>query len=393
MTSALDGRVYLDHNATAPLRPEAAAAIADVLARPAGNPSSVHAEGRAARAVVEEARARVAALCGVASGEIVFTSGGSEAIAAAIYGVCEKAPAPRRRIVMSAIEHSAVLAAAAHAERRGYTVIGIPVGSDGRVDPDEFVDRLGTEGTALAILQWANNETGVIQPVREIGQACTRAGAAFFVDAVQAAGRIPLTARAVGAHLMAVSGHKLGGPQGTGALCVREGLSLAPLVPGGAQERRRRGGTEAVALIAGFGAAAEAARAKLSVESARVTRLRARLETRLRSLWRDVRIHGEGAPRLAGTINFSLPGAGGEMLVIALDLAGFAVSSGSACASGAVEPSHVIRAMGASEEEARGALRVSLGWSTTEEDVDRFLRALPDVVAEVRAAGREAPTS
>jgi len=378
-------RAYLDHNATSPLRPEAAAALHAALEQRLGNASSIHAEGRAARRAVEEARAQVAALLAVPAGEITFTGSGTEAIATAILGVCARLPAEKRRIVVSAVEHSAVLDAARQAAASGIEVEEVAPGPDGRMAPSVMARRIGLD-TGLVALQWANNETGVLQPVREVGQAAAASGAAYFVDAVQAAGKVALDARAAGAHLVAVSAHKLGGPQGVGALCVREGLLLQPLVPGGGQEGRRRGGTEAVAAIAAFGAAAEAARSRMAAEAGRLMRLRARIEMRLRALFPDLRIHGEGAPRLTNTVNVGFPGIAGESLAIALDLAGFAVSTGSACASGAVLPSHVIRAMGGSEEEARGAVRISLGWSTTEEEVERFLDAVPPVVARVREA-------
>lgn len=379
----MSARVYLDHNATSPLRPEAARCVSAGLATGPANASSVHAEGRWARAQVEEARAKVAALAGLPPGEIVFTSGGSEAIAAAVSGVCERAPQTRRRIVVSSVEHSAVLESVRHAGRRGFTVEEVPCGPEGRVDADVFASRLAAD-VALAALQWANNETGVLQPVREIGEACAQVGAAFLVDAVQAAGKVALDPHGLGVHLLALSAHKLGGPQGVGALGIRDGVLLSPLIHGGAQERRRRGGTEPVLALSGFGAAAETALARLSAETARLTRLRARIETRLRAEFSSVRIHGEGVPRLANTINFAVPGVPGETLVIALDLRGFAISTGSACASGAVLPSHVLRAMGVSDEEARSSVRLSLGWSTGEDDVERFLAAFPGVVAQVR---------
>jgi cysteine desulfurase len=376
-------RVYLDHNATSPMRPQAREAVRTAMQDGVGNPASLHTEGRAARAAVERSREQVAALAGVAPSEVCFTSGGSEAIAAAVHGVCERAPEKLRRIVVTAVEHSAVLEAAAQAKRRGFTVVRVPCDREGRVDAGSFVEHL-LPGTALACLQWANNETGVIQPVEEVGRACRRAGVPLLVDAVQAAGKVGLDLWEARADLAVLSGHKLGGPPGSGALVVREGIVLAALIPGGAQEKRRRAGTQSVAAIAGFGAAASAAQDSLRRESERLLRLRARLETRLRQAFARIRFHGQGAPRLANTVNFALPDVSGEVLAIALDLAGFAVSTGSACASGAVEPSHVIRAMGFDEHEARGAVRVSLGWSTTGEDVDRFLEALPGVVERVR---------
>lgn len=375
-------RVYLDHNATSPPRPEAVHAVRSALEGPPGNPASMHGEGRAARALVEQARERVATLTGSAPGEVVFTSGGSEAIAAAVRGVCDRAPTGLRRIVVSAVEHSAVLESARQAAQRGFVVVKVPCGREGRVHTDRFRMHLGPD-VALAALQWANNETGVLQPVEEIGAACREGGVAFLVDAVQAVGKVPIDPRKVCVDLMAVSGHKIGGPQGTGALIVREGLALAPLI-GGAQEQRRRGGTPSVSALSGFGAAAGAVLARSKEERARVLRLRAKIETRLRELFPEIRFHGQAAPRVPNTVNFALAGVPGETLVIALDLAGFAVSTGSACASGAVEPSHVILEMGYDEDEARGAVRVSLGWNTVGADVDRFLEAFPGAVDQVR---------
>lgn len=381
--TAISTRVYLDHNATSPLRAEVRAAWAAALERSCGNPSSMHAEGRVARQLLERARQQVADLLSVAPREVVFTSGGSEAIAAAVRGVCDRAPSGVRRLVVPSIEHSAVLEAARQAARQGFIVVEVPADGTGRVDLDRFALHLGPD-VALAALQWANNETGVIQPVEEAGRACRQAGVAFLVDAVQAAGKVPVDPRRAHADLLAISGHKLGGPQGTGALVVREGIALAPLISGGAQERRRRGGTEAVAALVGLGAAAAVVGDGLQSESQRLLRLRAKIETRLRASFPEVRFHGQAGPRLPNTVNFALPKVPGESLVIALDLAGFALSTGSACASGAVEPSHVIRAMGFDEGEARGAVRVSLGWNTQVEEVDAFLDVLPGVVDQVR---------
>ena len=375
-------RTYLDHNATSPLRPEARDAMLRALDPSYANPSSMHSEGRSARALAEQARGAVAELVCAASSEVVFTSGGSEAISAAIRGVTDRAPESLRKIVLSEIEHSAVLEGARQAERRGFRIARVPCDGEGRVDADRFLQEL--EGATLAALQWANNETGVVQPVDEIGRACRKAGVPFLVDAVQAAGKIAVAFHRVHADLMAVSGHKLGGPAGTGALIVRDGIVLAPLVTGGAQEKRRRGGTQSVAAIAGFGAAARAGLSRMGKESERLLRLRAKLETRLRRIFPEIRFHGQAASRLPNTLNFALPEVSGETLAIALDLAGVAVSTGSACASGAVEPSHVIRAMGYDEGEARGAVRVSMGWSTEAADVDRFLELLPQVVEQVR---------
>lgn len=352
-------RVYLDHNATSPLRDEAKEALRIAVEASFGNPSSIHAEGRRARSALESAREQVAGLAGVPPREVVFTSGASEAIAAAFHGIVEKTPPSRRRIVVSAIEHSAVLAAARAA-------------IDGRV--------------ALVALQAANNETGVLQPVADVGEACARAGAQLLVDAVQAAGRIPIERDRWRASLLALSGHKLGGPAGTGALIVKDGVRLAPLIGGGAQERRRRGGTEAVAALAAFGAACAAAARELPAEGARIASLRDRFESGLAAAAPELTVHGGRAPRLPNTTLVSFPGVSGEALVIALDLAGIAASTGSACASGAVEPSHVLAAMGLSGASAQSAVRFSLGWSTTAADVDRALDAVPGILGRARMA-------
>lgn len=376
-------RVYLDHNATSPLRPQAAEAVRSCLAGRPGNPSSLHAEGRAARAVLENAREKVASLMGVQPSTVLFTSGGSEAIEAAIRGVCDRAPAHIRRIVVSATEHSAVLEAVRAMASKGFRTVEVPCDSDGRVDPEMFTGELRMH-TALAALHWANNETGVVQQVEEVGAACRKAQIPFLLDAVQAAGKISTDVRTVQADFVALSAHKLGGPQGIGALSVREGFVLAPLIHGGAQERRRRGGTEAVALAAGFGAAADVLTREVRRESTRMLKMRARIETFIKKTFPEARIHGQAVARVPNTVNFALRGIPGEMLTIALDLAGFAVSTGSACSSGAATPSHVIRAMGYSEPEAAEAVRISLGWNTTVDEVDRFLEVLPRIVATVR---------
>lgn len=376
-------RIYLDHNATSHLRPEALEAMQRAMGQGQANPSSMHAEGRQAQAVLEHAREAVAELAGAKPPEVVFTSGGSEAIAAAVHGVCARAPNDRRRIVVSEIEHSAVLEAAALAARAGFVVVKVPCDAQGRAKVDRFLMQLG-DGVALAALQWANNETGVIQPVETVGRTCRERGVPFLVDAVQAAGKLPLDPRTSCADMMVLSGHKIGGPQGTGALVVRSGIELSPLIGGGAQEKRRRGGTEGVALAAGFGAAAAVAMRDQKSETRHMLHLRAKIETRIRESFPDVLFHGQIASRLANTVNFAIPGIPGEMLVIAADLAGVALSTGSACASGSVEPSHVILAMGAGEDEARASVRLSVGWSTTHEEVDRFLESFPAIVRQVR---------
>jgi cysteine desulfurase len=373
--------VYLDYNATAPVRPEASAAVAGALAL-TGNPSSVHGFGRRARKCVEDAREQVAALIGAAPADIVFTGSGTEANALALSG------AGRKRILVSAIEHDSVLAAAAALDPEAPR---IPAKRDGTVDL-EALDRLLAERgrDALVSVMLANNETGVIQPVAEIARRAQAAGALVHCDAVQAAGKIPVDVGVLGADLMSLSAHKLGGPQGAGALYVSERIALAPALRGGGQERGRRAGTENVPGIAGFGAAAAAARRDLGA-FARVGELRDKLEAgvlarsnRARRL--GVRIAGAEAPRLPNTSCIVLPGVASETQVMALDLAGVAVSAGSACSSGKVRPSHVLGAMGLPPEEAASAIRVSLGWASQPADVDRFVEAWSAMAARRAAA-------
>lgn len=368
--------LYLDYNATAPVRPEAAAAVSDTLAL-VGNPSSVHRFGRAARKCVEDARDRVAALIGAAPGGIVFTGGGTEANALALAG------AGRKRLLVSAIEHESVLANAASIDSE---TLRIPVTREGIVDLDAL-DRLlaGRGGETLVSLMLANNETGVVQPVAEAARRAHAAGALLHCDAVQAAGKIAVEVGALGADLLSLSAHKLGGPQGVGAVYVSEHIALAATLHGGGQERGRRAGTENVSGIAGFGAAAAAARRDLAAH-ARIAELRDRLEAAVLARSNRARIAGAGAPRLPNTSCIVLPGMASETQVMALDLAGIAVSAGSACSSGKVRPSHVLAAMGAAAEEASAAIRVSLGWASAPADIERFVEAWSGLAARRAAA-------
>ncbi|MBN9259367.1 MAG: cysteine desulfurase [Hyphomicrobium sp.] len=372
-------RTYLDWNATAPLLPEARAAIERAL-DVQGNPSSVHAEGRRARAVVETAREQVAALIGARPSEIVFTSGATEACATVL-------AAPWSAILIAGIEHDAVLrpAEAATGQR-----VALAVGADGRVDLAEVGDKARSAvteygaGNILAALQIANNETGVLQPVAEVATAARDAGALVFTDAAQAAGRIPVDFAAIGADFMALSAHKLGGPKGIGALVVRDGRELAPLIRSGGQERRRRGGTENIPGIAGFGAAADVAR-KTVAEHARIAALRDRLEASLLDTTPEARIVGAGTARLPNTTSIALPGHAAETLVIRFDLAGIAVSAGAACSAGKIGASHVLMAMGLDETTARSAIRISIGPTTTNHDIDRCVAAWREIAAHPRA--------
>ena len=359
--------VYMDCNATVPVRPAAARAVTAALTL-AGNASSVHGFGRAARRAIEDAREQVAALVATAPETVVFTSGGTEANNLALAGT------GRRRILVSAVEHDSVLAAVPAAEI-------LPVDESGLVRLDALADALAVDGApALVSIMLANNETGVIQPVAEAAEVARRAGALIHCDAVQAAGKIDLDFDALGIDLLSLSAHKIGGPQGVGALVVGAGLDLAPSLRGGGQERRRRAGTENLPGIAGFGAAAEAAQEELAA-AAGLADLRNDLERRVRSILPAVEAVASAVPRLPNTSCLLTPGLAAETQVMALDLAGIAVSAGSACSSGKVTPSHVLRAMGRGAAAA-DAIRVSLGWCSSRSDIDRFVAAWQDMVAQ-----------
>ncbi|MGH7123021.1 MAG: cysteine desulfurase family protein [Stellaceae bacterium] len=352
---------YLDWNATAPLRAEAANAMADVL-RLTGNPSSVHRWGREARQAVERARAAVAGLVGAAPAEVVFTSGGTEANRLALSGVSG------RRILISAIEHDSVRDAIPDAAV-------IPVTPEGVVDIAALEALLAADPRpALVSIMLANNETGAIQPIADAAAIARKHDALFHCDAIQSAGKLPIDRRALGADLLSISGHKLGGPQGVGALVVRDGAELVPLQRGGGQERGRRAGTENVPGIVGFGVAAALA-ARESLPSPKIRELRDAAEAALTSVAPDARMFATAAPRLPNTLCIGMPGVPASTQVMALDLAGVMVSAGAACSSGKVRRSHVLSAMGASPEEAESAIRVSLGWSTTAAEIERLVDA------------------
>jgi cysteine desulfurase len=368
-------RSYFDWNATTPLRPEAIAAFADALTI-MGNPSSVHAEGRAARRLVERAREQVAHLVGAKPADVTFTSSGTEANMLALTPAIEtaKEKRPRDKLLMSAIEHSSVRAGGRFPRA---AIDDIPVDSDGRIDLAAFADTVSKAARPLVSLMLANNETGVVQPVAEAAAIVQAAGGLLHVDAVQAAGRIACDIHALGADLLTLSAHKIGGPKGVGALVRgRDDVHFTdPLIRGGGQERGARAGTENVAGIAAFGAAAEAAQRQLAAEGAQMRALRDHLEAGLSAISPQVVIFGNTVERLTNTTLFAFDGAKAETAVIAFDLDGVAVSSGAACSSGKVQPSHVLAAMGVSPGLLRGAVRVSLGWTTTKADVERFLSA------------------
>jgi cysteine desulfurase len=371
--------VYLDHNATTPVDPGVLDAMLPFLRDEYGNPSSLHRLGQRARAAVEEARARVAGLVGADPAEIVFTASGSESDNTALRGATAKAPRPG--IVASAIEHHAVLNTAKAMRDEGRPVGIARVGEGGVLDLGDLAAKVD-DATAVVSVMLANNETGVVQPVAEAARVARDRGALVHCDAVQAAGKIPIDARALGVDLLTLSAHKIYGPKGVGCLWVRRGTPLAPLVRGGAQERHRRAGTENVAGIVGFGAAAALVQAGLETEAPRVAALRDRLEARLLAIPGALR-NGEG-PRVPNTTNVAFEAVDAEALLIALDLEGVAASAGAACAAGGIEPSHVLRAMGLPPERVQSSLRFSLGRATTEADVDRAAQVTATIVARQR---------
>jgi|HubBroStandDraft_1064217.scaffolds.fasta_scaffold23706_2 cysteine desulfurase len=376
--------IYLDNNAGAPLRVEAVAAISRLLAAGAGNPSSVHRAGQRSRRMLEAARAQVASLVGASARQLLFTSGGTESNNLAIFGALTAA-SRRRKIISSAIEHSSILAPLAELERRGFNLVRVAPDSDGRIDPARVQAALDSE-TALVTLGLANSEVGTIQDVAPLGFKCRKAGALLHVDAAQAVGRIPVDVAALRCDLMTLSGHKLGAPAGIGALYVRDFTNFAPTVFGGPHESGMRAGTPNLLGAVAFGAAAEAAMNAMEAESARISSLADSLLARLREAIPGLRLNGPTVGRLPNTLNLTFPGVLGESMLIALDLEGVEVSMGSACAAGAVEPSHVLRAMGRSVADASSSLRISLGWSNSAEDIDAVAAIIPAVWRRVADA-------
>jgi cysteine desulfurase len=377
-------RVYLDYNATTPVDRAVLEAMLPYFAENFGNASSIHSSGQSARGAVDAARESVAALLGAKPGEIVFTSGGTEADNLAIFGTVAASRKSRKHVVTTSIEHHAVLHACEELERQGVEVTYVPVNGQGIVDPDEVRRALRPE-TILITVMHANNELGTIQPVAEIGRIAAEGDVLFHSDAVQSAGKLPLDVTRLGVDFLSISAHKIYGPKGVGVLYVRSDTPLEPRFRGGHHERDRRPGTENVPGIVGLGKAAELARTQLIEDANAIGALRDHLEEALLEQIPAVRVNGDRRSRVPNTTNLLFSGAGGEALVIALDLDGIACSTGAACSSGAVEPSHVLTAIGLSHDEARSSLRFSLGRPTTGEEIDRALGVILAVVERLRA--------
>lgn len=381
-------RIYLDHNATTPVSVRVAEQMSLVLREVWGNPSSVHHFGQQAKAAIDDARSAVATLVGADPTEVVFTSGGTESDNQAIRGVAEALERTgRKHLVASAIEHEAVLNTVKALARRGWRTTLLPVDASGIVSVDTLRDALADD-TALVSVMHANNEIGTIQPIAGLAALAHERGALFHTDAVQAAGKIPIDVKALGVDLLSISAHKFYGPKGVGAIWIRRGLRLAPVMTGGKHERNRRAGTENVAGIVGMGVAAHEARAKLADEALRLAILRDDLETGVLSAVPGTAINGARSPRVANTTNISFDRVEAESLLIALDLEGIAVSTGSACSSGTLEPSHVLKAMGLPPHRTQNSIRFSLGAANTAAEVERVIGVLPGIVDKLRSLTR-----
>lgn len=376
-------RVYLDFNATTPVEPEVLDAMLPYFSAEFGNAASIHTVGQRARAAVETARDQVAALLGARSQEIVFTSGGTESDNHAIFGVVRSTPGATKHIITTNIEHEAVLNACQALEKEGVAVTYLPVNREGIITVEQVEDAIRPH-TALITVMHANNELGSVQPLEQIGKLAAQRDIYFHTDAVQSAGKIPLNVKTLGVDLLSISGHKLYAPKGVGALYIRGGSRVQQFFYGGHHQRGFRPGTENVPGIVGIGKAAELARLSLQADAARVSALRDKLESGLAARIPHSHINAAAAPRTFNTTNLTFPGIEGEALVIALDLKGICVSTGAACSSGAVEPSHVLTAIGLSAEDARASIRFSLGRHTTESEIHYALEAVPAAVAQLR---------
>ena len=386
-------RIYFDNNATTPLAPEAIDAVLQTMGHVFGNASSIHHFGQQAKAAMDDARSAVASLLNADPSEIVFTSGGTESDNLAIRGAAEAVePTGRRHLIASGIEHEAVLNTYRALARRGWRTTLLPVDHTGIVSPDRLREAIDAE-TALVSVMHANNEIGTIQPVAALAAIAHEHGALMHTDAVQSAGKIPVDVRALGVDLLSLSAHKFNGPKGAGALWIKRGTRMQPTVTGGKQERNRRAGTENVAGIAGLGAAASLAAGKMAADGARVSALRARLEAGILREVPGTAVNGVLEPRVPNTTNISFERVEAESLLIALDLEGIAVSTGSACSSGTLEPSHVLKAMGLPSHRTQNSLRFSLGMFSTQEEVDQVVEVLPRLVAKLRGLTRKPVTA
>jgi cysteine desulfurase len=381
-------RIYLDHNATTPPSDAVVQQMTATLRDEFGNPSSVHHFGQRAKAIIDEARSAVAGLIGADPGDVVFTGGGTEGDNLAIRGIAEALePTGRKHLIASAIEHEAVLNTLKALARRGWKTTLLPVNETGIVSPDTL--RLAmTDDTALVSVMHANNEIGTVQPIPELAAIARERRALFHTDAVQSAGKIPTDVKTLGVDLLSISAHKFYGPKGVGALWIRRGVRLQPPLTGGKQERSRRAGTENVAGIAGMGVAAREAIAKMDSEAGRLAALRDRLEDGILRSVTGTALNGVRSPRVPNTTNISFERTEAESLLIALDLEGVAVSTGSACSSGTLEPSHVLKAMGFPPHRTQNSLRFSLGAANTETEIDRVIAVLPGIVEKLRSLTR-----
>jgi cysteine desulfurase len=376
--------IYLDYNSTTPVDPRVLTAMMPYLAESYGNANSIHSAGQRARAAVDAARQAIAELLGAKSSEIVFTCGGTESDNLALFGIVNPCDWPRKHVVTTVIEHHAVLNATQALEKQAVDVTYVPVSHDGIVDPDDIREAIRPETILISVMR-TNNELGTIQPIEEIGRIAAEEDVYFHCDAVQGAGKLSVDVQRLSVDLLSISGHKLYGPKGVGALYVRTGVELGPLFYGGHHERDRRPGTENVPGIVGLGTAAGLAIEHLEADAKRIAALRDRFESAILHRLSGVRVNGSVEQRVPNTCNLSFDAAGGEALVIALDLQGVMCSSGAACSSGAVEPSHVLTAIGLSADQARSSLRFSLGRPTTEQQIDEAIRIIPPVVNRLRA--------
>ena len=377
-------RIYLDHAATTPAHPQVVKAMLPYFTEAFGNPSSIHSYGQEAKGVIEEAREKIATLIGADSKEVVFTGGGTEADNFALKGIAYANERKGDHIITTSIEHPAAIEACKFLKRRGFNITYLPVDGYGLVDPQD-VKKVITHKTVLISVMHANNEVGTIEPISEIGKIAKETEVYFHTDAVQTVGHIPVNVDELGVDMLSVSAHKLYGPKGVGVLYIRKGTRLVSLIHGGEQEQKRRAGTQNVPAIVGFGKAVELARQEMAKETERLTYLRDRLVEGLLERIDHIRLNGHPTKRLPNNVNVSIDFVEGESMLLNLDLEAICASTGSACSSSSLEPSHVLLALGLAHEQAHGSLRFTLGRESTEEDIERVLEVLPGIVAKLRA--------